>query len=102
MSAQDDRGPALALKKTAHIWSGRRFELRTCVTTHAAPFHWDFEFVDRAEKTTVAYIKETSGAGYEVHLTIPNTDPYRMESITQICSEVPKLIRAYLGSKRSI
>lgn len=64
-----------------------------------APFYWDFEFVDRTENIAVAYVKKRPDARYEVHLTLPNTDPYLMEAIPQICAEVPKLIRFHLRSK---
>jgi hypothetical protein len=100
MESSNEPASPLADGKWERVWCGRHYELRKSVGEPLVPFFWDFEFVDRAENIALAYIRETAGSGYEVHLTAPNTDLYLMESIPQICSEVPKLIRSYLKSKR--
>ena len=84
------------------IWCGRRFELRKFPGEPTLSLSWDFEFVDRFEGGTVAYVRQVSEAGYEIHLAIPNTDPFTVGSVPEICSEVPKLIRSYMRSRRPI
>jgi hypothetical protein len=83
-----------------YVWRGCRYELRPSAESSKELFVWDFEFYDRIENAAVAYIRKCGDSNYEVHLTIPNMDAYLMESIPQICSEIPKLIRSYLTSKR--
>lgn len=82
------------------LWRGRRYELRKPRSNTATVLDWDYEFTDIQDDKVVAYIKTHTDAGYEIHLTIPNTDPIFLETIPEICFELPKIIRSYMRSNR--
>ena len=100
MEASNQGAPSESAPNLGRIWSSRRFELIRSTGGLPPPLTWDFEFIDRGENTAVAYIRKTEESKYEVHLTIPYTDPLLINSIPEICSELPKILRSYMRSKR--
>jgi hypothetical protein len=81
------------------IWKGTRYELRIANGAPSDLLQWDFEFLDCAEDAVVAYIRKNSDQRYEAHLTLHNSDPIDFDSIPQLCSEIPNILQAYLGSR---
>ena len=99
MDRSDQPEVSASVRHDDWIWRGRRFGLRKYEGGEGDPMSWDFEFVDFTVGMAIAYINKDPRFGYEVCLTAPNTDSYQMESIRQICTEVPKIVQAFLRSK---
>ena len=99
MGRSDQPEVSETIQQDGWIWRGRRFGLKKYEGGPNPSLSWDFEFVDFTEGVAVAFINKDPRFGYEVYLTLPNSDPYQMESIRQICTEVPQIIRAIFRSK---
>lgn len=81
------------------LWLGRRFCLVDIRAEKQSENDFDLAFYDGLIGGEVAFIRQNKRFGFDCYLSAPNTDIV-LGSIAEICSEIPKIVNAYLRSKK--
>ena len=76
------------------VWRGRRFCLIDIRAATLSNTDFDLTFYDGLLGGEVAYIRQNESFGFDCYLTAPNTEMFTLGSITEIYSEIPKIVNS--------
>jgi hypothetical protein len=82
------------------LWRGKRFCLVDIRSEKQSDEDFDLIFFDGLFGGEVAFIRQNKNFEFDCYLTAPNTDMFVLGSVAEICSEIPKIVNAYLRSKK--